>query len=358
MNNTGRNDSREDTEVFQRNRVFGWFFAFGVVGIVTVFGNFLTIIAFTRRQVHKKRACILLANLAFTDLMVGCLTVPLYIYVIGSHFWTIYPEILAAFKTLDSITGFASIMSISMISLERLFSIGWPVWHRNSTERPYIFAVLLIWLFASIVPSLQTCFNVFSFQTYAHVVVLSLTTPLVVTAASYSLLWIKKKKYSSRVTGSRAAEHEDMKLARTLLIVTVVFFITWLPFLVLSAKILYSCSYHSCFHTSPHVLHFTKLLHYGNSCANPVIYAMRIASFRMAIKDIFCYRNCYCRNNVIVQNEVAPFSCTRALPAPLKKERADVGEIEMLHISEFDSASVSKTSTVRDVALPRKVNRN
>ena len=158
MNQTSTNVSRVEMQSFERSRVFGWFAAFGLVALATILGNTLTITAFSRRQVQKKRARFLLVNLAVTDLMVGSITVPLYIYVIGGQFWTIYPAALAVFKTMDSITGLASIFSISVISLERLFSIGWPIRHRNSTIRPYIAAITMTWLYAGVVPTLQTVF--------------------------------------------------------------------------------------------------------------------------------------------------------------------------------------------------------
>ena len=334
MNQTSTNVSRVEMQSFERSRVFGWFAAFGLVALATILGNTLTITAFSRRQVQKKRARFLLVNLAVTDLMVGSITVPLYIYVIGGQFWTIYPAALAVFKTMDSITGLASIFSISVISLERLFSIGWPIRHRNSTIRPYIAAITMTWLYAGVVPTLQTVFQLFSFETYAHVVVLSLSTPLVVTVISYCFLWIKKRRYSARMS-CRRVEQEDVKLARTLLVVAIVFFFSWMPFLVLSAKILYSCSINSCFAFSPDVLNFTKLLHYGNSCANPIIYTMRISSFRLALKSMFGAGPRE-RGNSFLVNVVAPFS-TRASPSPLPRECSLSVRIELLHLSDVNS---------------------
>lgn len=307
MKNISTNISGAEVKIMD-HRVFGWLFAFGLVGFATIFGNIVTIIAFTRGQVQKKAAHILLINLAVTDLTVGSFAVPLYIYVIGSRFWNLHiPKSVVLFQTVDQTTGIASMFSICVLSLERLFAVGWPVRYHNSTgkNRVYVAAVLITWLYASLTATLKTCFNVFSFHAYVYIVVLSLSTPIVVTVISYTLLWVKKRNHSSRVSGRRT-EQENMKLARTLLIVTIVFFLTWMPFVVLSTKVFFSC----CFRVSPHLLYFTKFLHYGNSCANPTIYVMRIAGFRAVIKNMFCIRNLH-RSNNVRQRE-----CGDAIPDP------------------------------------------
>ena len=122
---------------------------------------------------RKKRARFLLVNLAVTRFNGGlnyCPTVHLCNW--RSVLDDLPPLLSLSLKLWTAITGLASIFSISVISLERLFSIGWPIRHRNSTIRPYIAAITMTWLYAGVVPTLQTVFQLFSFETYAHVVVL------------------------------------------------------------------------------------------------------------------------------------------------------------------------------------------
>ena len=55
-----------------------WSLCFGLLATVIVVGNLLTIWIFLKRRL-RKRAYFLLISLAVADLLVGLLTVPLYI---------------------------------------------------------------------------------------------------------------------------------------------------------------------------------------------------------------------------------------------------------------------------------------
>ena len=93
-------------------------------------------------------------------------------------------------------------------------------------------------------------------------------------------MWCLEDKISKKLTKVNADERRNKKLAGTLFIVTVVFFLTWTPFAILSFVITY-------FSIPPNVLEVTKLLQYSNSFANFIIYTLRSPSFLAVFRNIF-----------------------------------------------------------------------
>lgn len=81
-------------------------------------------------------------------------------------------------------------------------------------------------------------------------------------------------------------EHRETQLAITLLLVSIVFLITWLPFKVLN--FIYTFDKDHAKTLSYHYVLASKLLHYFNSLVNPLIYAFRIPDFKRGLKNLFC----------------------------------------------------------------------
>ena len=270
-----------------------WCIAFGLIAVATVASNALTIAAFSRKQVQRKRTHFFLINLSSADLMVGGVAVPLWIVIVHRYSsnpgWMPSPFFSAVYFTSDMLSGFASFFSIAVIAFERLYSVLKPVKYRLLKSHVYFLAIVTIWLSAGIVVLLKFVrFQIYAI--YLNIVFLCLGVPLLATMASYFGLFLKMKHCLGKAHNRqrrRVEETEDMKLVRTLLFVTVMFFITWSPFVILNAIYIYMCSSGSCpVKISRSVIYFAKLLHYGNSCINPVIYVARISTFRRAIINL------------------------------------------------------------------------
>ena len=112
-------------------------------------------------------------------------------------------------------------------------------------------------------------------------------TPIVLACTAYFVLW---KKERSRQMPRQGQEARDVKL------ITGVFLVTWLPveFLIVVLNLCISCR-----NISPFVVYVIKLLQYGNSVANIVIYPARNVDFRSALVDMLCPCKCPCRNHQV-----------------------------------------------------------
>lgn len=60
-----------------------WCSIFTLASALIVIGNLLTIILFTVNKRLRKKSLVLVINMAVADLMLGAVSLPLYIYLVG-----------------------------------------------------------------------------------------------------------------------------------------------------------------------------------------------------------------------------------------------------------------------------------
>ena len=126
-----------------------WGICFGVLVTLITAGNVLTIWIFFKQR-SQKRTYSLLMSLAVADLLVGIFAVPFYIKAVVSQG---YAWLLVSISA-DVFTGITSIYTLAVISLERMFAVGWPLRHRTVNYRVYICAISIPWIIAAIFTTL------------------------------------------------------------------------------------------------------------------------------------------------------------------------------------------------------------
>lgn len=266
-----------------------WSVFLGLFGIAALVTNSLTIAAFTQKRLRRP-AHYLLISLACADLMVASISVPIYI-CINLRVARMTLRSRAAFWFFDFLSGMASIFTLAAISLERLFAMGWPLHHRITSPQTYAVFIAIPWLLASIVAFLPLLdmFRLLPHLFMFYVVLASCCFPIVVTAVAYATLWLKVKSSDASRSGHERRGEKDKRLAITLVIATVIFAFTWLPYpIILSTMNL--CV--KCLNSN--VMLFIKLtmvckfMHFANSCINPLVYILRIPEFRGAILELIC----------------------------------------------------------------------
>ena len=268
---------------FSKWNVF-WSLCFGLLSFLIIVGNALSISILFKRRL-RKRPHFLLISLAFADLLVGIIPVPLYIMSQADipHFsLTTY----VFFLCVDMFAGLSSVFTLAAISLERLHAIARPLRHRQLTLRSYAIAIATAWIFSLIV-SLSYLFHVFSVITnlqFFSGIIISLSTSLLVTCISYCIIW---RKQSSRIIPNEAQARNNVHLNRTLLLITTIFVLSWLPFQVLAAVLNFCISCRRLNKTLIILLYVIKLLHYSNSFMNFLVYCFRMSDYRKALSRMF-----------------------------------------------------------------------
>ena len=269
-----------------------WCVAFGLEALAITVCNTLAILVFSKRKFLRKRARYFLISLAVADLVVATVSIPLYISVLGGHydFWIVHFASLATvYRATDILAGFASMFSLAIISLERLYAIAAPLLHRTLATRLYFYLICLSWTLASSISSvsLMYSFEILPKGDFYGVIVVSLSATLLVTIAAYVGTWIKARFRNQTIQLNNCKEiQQERKLLMTVFIITSVFLITWLPFHVINA-VNYYCQ-NTCGRIPFSVILFAKLLHYGNSFANAIIYVFKVPEFRKGLK-MLCY---------------------------------------------------------------------
>ena len=87
-----------------------WSICFGIVAFLIIVGNAFTIFIFSKRKL-RKRPHILLINLAIADLMVGLVSIPIFVTFLNSYMTRL---LLLVFDCADILVGLASVFIIAV----------------------------------------------------------------------------------------------------------------------------------------------------------------------------------------------------------------------------------------------------
>ena len=102
---------------------------FCILSVMIVFGNSLVIGAFRVNRRLRTKTNLLLISLAIADLLIGTISLPLWIY---TKFVPDHPQSLYNFYLpFDIVCGVSSILNLTAISLERCYALLHPIKHRN-----------------------------------------------------------------------------------------------------------------------------------------------------------------------------------------------------------------------------------
>ena len=256
-----------------------WRLCFGFLATLIVAGNILNIWMFFKLR-RRKRSSFLLIGLGVADLLVGGLAIPLFIAAIESASITTR----RVFSIVDMFTSTSSIYTLAVISLERMFAIGWPLRHRTANFRIYICAISIPWIIAAIFTVLTDVY-VYIIKRYSviYLLVFFPVTPLLVMCVAYYVIWRKQK--------SPICNHNNVireaKLANTLFLITGASVFTWLPFQILNLLVYLQIT--ANFSHLQLTVFIIRVLQCSNSLINVIIYPLRIPEFKNYLLHLLRY---------------------------------------------------------------------
>ena len=259
-----------------------WLIVYSGEGLLIILGNSVTAFIFLKIRRTLKRTSYLLINLTVADLFVG---IAIFLYIWDSiavmEGKNGSENVWISGLIIDFLASTASLLSLSLISLERMFAILWPFRHRL-LETCYYFAFIGgVWLLATantvyVIRSYLADGGAYGTAPMSIIVIVS----ILITTASYLVIWMSVKRSQLPNTTSRSLE-QNRRLAKTLFLVTIISLITWLPVGInmLSPSHLKDADFY---------IHMTLALQYTNSLLNPVVYCFKMPEFKQALKYIFC----------------------------------------------------------------------
>ena len=252
------------------------------VAIVTL--NLCTIIVFISNRNLRKRSTYLLINLAVIDMFVGGVAVYTMFYAPGVDCnlwkWHSIEDLIDALRTL-LLSG--SLTNITIIALARVHATFLPFRHRVLKKWLYgLIIAVVVWVTAGLISvsfTLVTLLETIQYVIHSRITFISIC--LFIIYISYISIVIKVR------CGAQPQEHgaasRERKLTMTLLIVTVVSLLSYLPYVVFFL-VFYITKSHIFWSVLIHLHYAVVFLFYANSLVNPILYAIRMPEYRLAFQ--------------------------------------------------------------------------
>ena len=273
------------------NSVIAFAVIMSIETLITCVGNAFVIFVFwTQFTGSRRRASYLLINLAVADFLIGVTKVPGFITIsipslmrqrniddLGNY--------IAAFDILFST---ASVVSLATVSVERTAAVLWPLAHRTSSDRVYVYCIAFIWMTAMsvfliyILPFFNVCPLEYAIIALNIVLVLS----ILITCLTYFIIRAHLKRLPQIFNSDHGDERQNLernvKLSKTVFLVIALSFACWIP-----AIILYVIHYVFCKECIPaEVVLVGTVLHFANSLVNPIAYTCRLSVFKKTLNRL------------------------------------------------------------------------
>ena len=260
--------------------------AFSSVFIVACFfivaGNFFTIVLFRLSKKLRKRSLFLVMNMAVSDLLLGAVSLPLYIFMNRDYFR------LGEVKTkqyfyfsyifVDTFLSQVSLISAVSISLERFHAICWPYRHRALSMRPYKISIFFTWTLAFFASSVLTLLLWLKLGKYACYVWMTYALTMLSIVCGCNIVIRRKSRERATIVSSYSRLSIE-SLTHTLLFVSFLALVFWIPLVIMNFLYLV-CEISASWLSFAN--HIANVLNYCNSCVNPMVYAYRVPEFRQA----------------------------------------------------------------------------
>ena len=280
-----------------------WLTVFGIETAAIVALNVLTIIVYLKERRLRKRSIYLVINQAVADMFFGA-SVIFECWRLGRYcdFWTFH-----YFSVWRSSVTFvwrlflsASFINLAAISLERTHATFRPFKHRLVKKKIFGAVIAVVWITAGLLASTMVLYvPTLTFRGRANFFISYYTFCLfclLVIVASYSSIAIKIVFLTQ--SHHHGATSRERKLAKTLLLVTVVSLLLTLPFIifVIRSNVANSFRLPKMISPRPRVWHarlrYSLIsLFYTSSLVNPILYAFRIPEFRRALFSVLDCRS-------------------------------------------------------------------
>ena len=288
--------------MFSSSECITWFALFLTESVAIVTVNLLSIIIFIKNSNLRTRAMYLVINLTVADNFVGGISSIFLFEILGYDCQIVTVGSNTAPE--GNITLFVfrwfpltSLTSIAVISLDRMHATFRPFRHRNIKKWVYWVTIGAIWVLAAVMSTVITLVYLrFGMQVPLPLYLWLSYCCLCLLVICVSYTSIAVRYWCAVRPQHHGATSRQRKLTVTLLIMTIVSLLFWLPYLIFTFVILTGRRSLS-FQQMMRVRFILLLLFYTNSFVNPIIYTIRIPEFRKALIALF---TCQKRQNAAI----------------------------------------------------------
>ena len=282
--------------MFSSSECIIWFAAFLGVAVAIVTVNLLSIILFIKSNNLRTRGMYLVINLTTADMLVGGLST-IYLLIVITDVGCKIVNVRLPWEGY-MITCFlfywfplTSLTNITVISLERTHATFRPFRHRVIKKWVYGIAISVVWVLAGMISTANLMLQFFD-KEWSHIQYFWQSYCLLclfVICACYASIIVKI--CCGACPQHHGAARRQRKLTLTLLIMTIVSLLLWLPYAIATFVFYTTDSIRSLSDTKRMRLNLSLLLlYYTNSFVNPVVYTIRMPEYRKALLLLFTRR--------------------------------------------------------------------
>ncbi|KAH9416944.1 receptor, partial [Dermatophagoides pteronyssinus] len=313
----------------------------GIICIIVVFGNGLTMLSICKERYLRTVTNYFVASLAFADCLVGSIVMPFsVVHEVMNKWWIFGQDWCDLWHSFDVLASSASILNLCVISLDRYWAITDPITYpsRMTPRKAFIF-ILSLWLCSALIsfPAIvwwravakqpiepYRCNFTDDVGYLVFSSIISFYGPLTIMVFTYYRIYVvaceqnrslksgvkqiemscigfgggggghfnEQQIHSMNKNAKNSSQTSKRKAAKTLGIVMGVFILCWLPFFV--TNILMGICPNICIMKPDLVFSIVTWLGWLNSAMNPIIYACWSKDFRRAFRKLLC--SCFLMN--------------------------------------------------------------
>ncbi|XP_040279791.1 adenosine receptor A1-like [Bufo bufo] len=292
-----------------------------LIALISVLGNILVIWAVIVNQALRDTTFFFIVSLAVADIAVGALVIPLAIIISIGLETEFYSCLMVACIML--ILTQSSILALLAIAVDRYLRVKIPTSYRSVvTARRAVIAITGCWVLSFIVGLVPMFgWNNINYlrrqhnSTYGEIIITCefetvismeymvyfnffvwvlppLFLMLIIYLEVFNLIQRQlNKKVSSSSKDPQKYYGKELKIAKSLALILLLFALSWLPLHTLNCITLF-CQ--TC-NTPMIITYIAIFLTHGNSAMNPIVYAFRIEKFRSTFlyiwKKYFCCKS-------------------------------------------------------------------
>ena len=278
---------------------------FGLIMIVGTIGNALVIYVILSQKAMRTVTNILLFNLAISDIAFLVITVPFTAYKYAAFSWDFGDMFCKFVQFFLYVSAYVTVWTLVAISAYRYLTVV----KSNSSARYRTKSNIIICCLCIWGTSLTTQIPVFLAHTvrthgdysycgmntsavepvFITFFVFAYVLPLLLICVLYVPIMLHLRQSKGTTLDNAHAKERTARACKVIILVVVVFCISWLPLHINSLVATYGTLPKGAYYEVFRIL--WNGMAYGNSCANPFIYNYASQEFRKAYREALCCPN-------------------------------------------------------------------